>query len=236
VHSIPPKSKQLVIFGTGEMGSLAKFYFEQDSPYIVCAFTADDEYVTSDRFEGLPLVPFSKARGTFPPGEFEMIVALSYRRMNQTRREKYLAAKESGYGLASYICSRSVTWPDLIAGDNCFILENQTIQPGVSIGSNVMIWSGNHIGHGASIGDHAYVSSHVVLSGHASIGPMCFLGVNATVRDFAKVGEACFIAMGAMVTGDVESGSVVIGPGGTTFPPESRQARSLKRKYFGSHQ
>lgn len=227
------KDKQVVIFGTGEIASLAKFYLQHDSGYEVCGFTADDEYVSSDTFEGLLLVPFSKVRDRFPASEFEIFVALSYRRLNQIRSEKYRMVKDANYKLASYVCTKSVVWSGLSIGDNCFILENQTIQPGVTIGNNVMIWSGNHLGHGSTIGDHSYISSHVVISGHVTIGPMCFLGVNSTIRDFAKVGEGSFIAMGALVTGDVEPGSVVVGARGTTFAAETRQAETLKRKYFG---
>lgn len=227
------KDRQVVIFGTGEIASLAKFYLQNDSLYQVCGFTADDEYVSADKFEGLPLIPFSKVRERFPEGECEMFVALSYRRLNRNRRDKYVMAREAGYRMASYVCSRSVYWNDLSIGDNCFVLENQTIQPNVTIGNDVMIWSGNHIGHGAKIGDHTYISSHVVISGHVTIGPMCFLGVNSTVRDFVTIGAESFITMGALVTGDAAPGSVVVGASGATFPAYSRQAKTLKRKYFG---
>lgn len=225
-------TKQLVIFGTGEIASLAHFYFKHDSEYVVRGFTADDEYIESDTFDGLPLVPFSRVQDSFPGAEFEMHVALSYRRLNRIRRAKYEAAKDAGYTLASYVCSRSAYWPDLSLGDNCFILENQTIQPTVKIGSNVMIWSGNHLGHGCTIRDHTYISSHVVISGHSVIGAGCFLGVNATVRDFVTVGEETFVAMGALITRDVAPGSVVVAASGTTFAPESEQAKKLKLKYF----
>lgn len=228
-------AKQLVIFGTGEIASLAHFYFKHDSEYEVCGFTADDEFIESDSFDGLPLVPFSRVKSRFPQTEFEMHVALSYRRLNRIRREKYGAAKDAGYVLASYLCSRSAYWPDLSIGDNCFILENQTIQPTVKIGSDVMIWSGNHLGHGSSIHDHTYISSHVVISGHSVIGAGCFLGVNATVRDFVTVGDETFVAMGALITRDVAPGSVVVAAPGTTFAAESEQAKKLKLKYFDLH-
>lgn len=226
------KDRDLILFGTGEISSLARFYFEADSRYRVVGFTADDEFVTSDTFEDLPLVPFSAVTERFPPERYEMHVALSYRRLNRIRAEKYLQAKARGYALASYVCLRSVTWHDLSVGDNCFILENQTIQPTVRIGSNVMIWSGNHLGHGCQIGDHVYIASHVVLSGHTVIGERCFLGVNATVRDFVTIGADSFITMDASVTADVAPGSVVLPGRGTVFGPETRQARTIKTSYF----
>lgn len=225
-------SKALVIFGTAEMAELAKFYFENDSEYRVAAFTVDDDFAEGDSFQGLPLVPFSQATQRFPPAEYEMHVALSYARLNRLRQEKYEQAKAAGYTLASYVCSKSVTWPDLSLGDNCFILENQTIQPGVRIGNNVMIWSGNHIGHGTQIGDHSYVASHVVISGHCKIGQRNFFGVNSTLRDFCNIGDDCFIAMGAAVARDMPNGSVALAPPAEVYEKDDRRAKALKRMYF----
>lgn len=224
--------KPLVIFGSAEIAYLARYYFEQDSDHRVVAFTVDDEYAVDDTFDGLPLVPFGEVAGRYPPGDHEMFVGLSYKRLNQLREAKYTQAKEAGYRLASYVCSRSVTWPDLSVGDNCFILENQTIQPTVKIGNNVMIWSGNHLGHGSEIGDHSYIASHVVISGHCRIGRRCFLGVNATLKDFCTIGDDCFVAMDASVTRDLASGSAVIGRSGEVLAPDDRRCRVIKKKYF----
>lgn len=224
--------KKLAIFGSAEIASLAHFYFRHDSDYEVVAFTVDDDYVEADSFEDLPLIGFSEFQKRFPPGEVSLHVALSYVRLNSLREEKYKAAKAAGYELPSYVCSRSVTWPDLSVGDNCFILENQTIQPTVTIGNNVMIWSGNHLGHGTAIKDHAYIASHVCISGHCVIGERTFMGVNATTADFTKIGADCFITMDAGVVRDVPDGAVVLGSPATVLPPDDRRAQSIKRKYF----
>ncbi len=226
------KNKKVIIFGTGEIARLAKFYFDKDSFCEVIGFTADDQYVSQNEFDGLPLIPFSKVEDIFSPKEVEMHVALSYRGLNRIRGQKYYEAKQKGYKLFSYICSKSVFWDDLSIGENCFILENQTIQPTVKIGNNVMIWSGNHIGHGAVIKDHCYISSHVVIAGHAVIGERSFLGVNSAVRDFVNIGDETFIAMGTFVSQDTKPGSVVLGEAGKIYEKDSKQARILKRKYF----
>ena len=48
-------------------------------------------------------------------------------------------------------------------GENCFIFEDNTIQPFVVVEDNVILWSGNHIGHHSVIKNHNFVSSHVVI-------------------------------------------------------------------------
>lgn len=226
------KKSELVIFGSAEIARLCRYYFEHDSKYRIVAFTVDDPYVDVDTIDGLPLVPFSKVVDRYPPDRYHMHVGLSYKRLNQMREEKYNQAKSAGYTLASYVCTRSVTWPDLSIGDNCLILENQTIQPTVKIGNNVMLWSGNHIGHGTIIGDHTYIASHVVISGHCKIGSRCFFGVNATVRDFCTIGNDCFIAMDASIIRDLESGSAIFAARGETLGPEDRRGQKIIKKYF----
>jgi sugar O-acyltransferase (sialic acid O-acetyltransferase NeuD family) len=223
---------ELVIFGSAEIADLAYYYFKNDSNYRVVAFTVDDEYVNQSTMCGLPLLPYSQTIKEFPSDVFNMHVALSYGRLNQLRQEKYIQAKNSGYKLASYICSKSVLWPDLLHGDNCFVLENQTIQPLVKIGNNVMIWSGNHLGHGSRIGDHTYISSHVVISGNCVIGERCFFGVNSTVKDFSQIGSDCFIAMDASITRDMPDGSIALGESAKFIDGEDRRAKVIKKKYF----
>lgn len=228
------KTKQLVIFGTQEMAQLAHFYFEHDSAYRVAAFTVDDDYLQEQELKGLPVVPWSEVPSRYRPEEYELFVALSYRRLNALRAEKFAQAKSGGYRLASYLCSKSVTWPDLVIGENCFVLENQTIQPTCRLGDNVYLWSGNHIGHGTTIADHVYLASHVVVSGHCSIGERTFIGVNATLRDFINVGSDCFIAMDASVTADMPDGAVALGQPAAVHKADDKVARMLKRKYFGA--
>jgi len=222
-------AKPLIIFGSGEIASLAKFYFEHDAGRKVEVFTVDDEYVDDNNLGGIPIVPFSQVTKHYPPSEFDGHVALSYKNMNSFRAEKYFAMKNAGYRLASYIASSAVRWPDLVHGDNCFILENQTLQPLVKLGNNVMLWSGNHIGHGSSIGDHTYVASQTVISGHVTIGKNCFIGVNATIRDFRKIGDNVFIGMSASVTSDLADGSVVIPSADQVFDQDDRRAKMIKR-------
>lgn len=227
-------TKSLVIFGTAEIAALARFYFDNDSEYEVVAFTVDDAFVEDARFEGLPVVPFSEVTSSFPADANDMHVALSYQRLNQLREEKYRQCLDAGYRLASYVSTKSFFWPnDLQVGNNCLILENQTIQPTVRIGNNVMIWSGNHLGHGTQVNDHVYISSHVCISGHCVIGERTFMGVNATTKDFITIGADTFVAMDASVTRDVHESAVVLGARSEIHEVDSEIAQRVRSNYFG---
>ena len=221
------KLGRIVIFGTGDIGKLAHFYYKHDSPYEVVAFTANDLHIREHECEGLPVVPFEQVEDKYPPEEYGMFVALSYSKVNTLRAEKYYEAKKKGYRLVSYVCSRLVSWGDLRIGDNCFMLENQTIQPFVQIGDNVTLWSGNHIGHHSVIGDHSFITSHVVVSGYVTVGAYSFLGVNCTIRDGITLAPRSVIGAGAVIMKDTVEDGVYIGPAAKLSPQ-----RSSDIKYF----
>ena len=203
---------KLVVFGAGDIARLARVYFSMDSEHEVVAFTVDAEYRTAADFQDLPLVAAEEVVTRYPPSDYKMFVALSYARMNSIRAQKYAEMKALGYELVSYISSRCSYLSQYQPGDNCFILEDNTIQPFVRIGHNVTLWSGNHIGHDSTIGDHCFISSHVVVSGHVEVGPSCFIGVNATLRNSIAIGERTLIGAGAVIMKNTRPGSVYPGP------------------------
>jgi sugar O-acyltransferase (sialic acid O-acetyltransferase NeuD family) len=197
----------IVIFGAGDIARLAHYYFTRDSEHEVIAFTVDREYVSDDVFLGLPLVAFEELVERYPPQKHKMFVAVSYAKMNKLRAEKYWNAKELGYELVSYVSSRCSFLSNYPVGGNCFVLEDNTIQPFVKIGNNVTLWSGNHIGHDSVIEDHCFITSHVVVSGRVHIHEHCFIGVNATLRNSITIARETLIGAGAIVMKDtVEKG------------------------------
>lgn len=200
--------KKIVIFGTGEIAEIAYFYFSIDSQYEVTAFTVNSSNKKTDKFCGMPVIEFEKISIEYPPEKYDFFVALGYSNLNALRKQKYLEVKALGYKLVSYISSRASLLNQDQIGENCFIFEDNTIQPFVKIGNNVTLWSGNHIGHHSVINDHVFISSHVVISGGVEIGEQCFIGVNATLRDHIKVGEKCVIGAGALLLSSAEPNGI----------------------------
>jgi sugar O-acyltransferase (sialic acid O-acetyltransferase NeuD family) len=201
---------KVVVFGMGDIGRLAHYYFVHDSEHEIVAFSADREYVKESTYLGLPVVEFEKIDQVYPPSDYKMFIALSYARMNQVRADKYFRAKEMGYELVSYLSSRCTFLTDNPIGDNCFILEDNTIQPFVRIGNNVTLWSGNHIGHDSVIGDHCFLASQIVVSGRVQIGAYCFIGVNVTLRNAITVAPHTLLGAGAIIMKDTIEHGVYI--------------------------
>jgi sugar O-acyltransferase (sialic acid O-acetyltransferase NeuD family) len=217
----------LVIFGSGDSAELAHYYFSTDSNFEVVAFTVDSNYITEPDFCGLPVVAFEDVAKNYPPDTYDIFVALGYSKLNAVRKEKFLAAKEMGYKLVSFVSSRATVLNEGRIGENCFIFEDNTIQPFVTIGNNVTLWSGNHIGHHSVIHDHTFIASHVVISGGVEIGEQCFIGVNATLRDHIKIGDRCVIGAGALLLADAAPEGVFTGTASERSKVPSSRMRGI---------
>jgi sugar O-acyltransferase (sialic acid O-acetyltransferase NeuD family) len=223
----------LVVFGVSQWAELAHFYFHHDTDHRVVAFTVDRQYLGETSFKTLPVIPFDEVGTSFSPNEFSMFIPLSFKKMNHIRADKYREAKQRGYKLVSYVSSKATLWPDFKCGDNCFIFEDNTIQPFVQIGNNVVMWSGNHIGHHTTIQDHVMITSHVVISGCCTIGEHCFFGVNSSVRDETVVAHDTLVGMDVSIANDTKEYEIYRAPAAEPERVRSNQIRSLSHKSKG---
>jgi carbonic anhydrase/acetyltransferase-like protein (isoleucine patch superfamily) len=107
--------------------------------------------------------------------------------------------------------------------ENCFILENNVLQPFSRIGNNVTLWSGNHIGHRTVVKNHVFISSHCVISGFCEIRESCFLGVNATIGNNVTLSEDNFIGMGSVISKNTTEDGLYVGN------PATRQKLGAKK-------
>lgn len=205
-------NNNIIIFGVNDLAELAQFYFLNENrfgyndPYPI-AFTVNKEFIKEDTFKGLPVIPFKELEFHYPPSEYKLFAPIAD---NKLREKIYNEGKKKGYKFISYISSKCTNFASEI-GENCFILEDNTLQPFTKIGNNVVLWSGNHIGHHSIIEDNVFFTSHVVMSGHCHVKKGVFLGVNSTLRDGVTIGENSIIGMGSLVTKNVPDNEIWIG-------------------------
>jgi sugar O-acyltransferase (sialic acid O-acetyltransferase NeuD family) len=202
---------KVIIFGVLDTAELAHYYLEHDSEHEVVAFSVNREYIQDESFRGLPLVAFEDVETIFPPAEFSFFAPMTGRNMNRNREAVYNQIKAKGYQLISYISSHATILDRNVIGDNCFILEDNTIQPFTTVGNNVVMWSGNHIGHHGQIKDHVFFTSHVVMSGHCVIESYSFFGVNSTIRDYTNIAQGTLVGMASAITKETEEWGIYIG-------------------------
>lgn len=201
---------KVIVFGVLDTAELAHYYLTHDSEHEVVAFTVNRQYIEHDNFHGLPVVAFEDVETIFPPSEYKFFAPMTGRNMNRNREAIYNHAKAKGYQFISYISSRATLFNNEI-GENCFILEDNTIQPFTTIGNNVVLWSGNHIGHHGQIKDHVFFTSHVVLSGHCVVESYSFFGVNATIRDYTTIAQGTLVGMASAIMKETEEWGVYVG-------------------------
>ena len=185
----------VIIYGTKDVSQLAKFYFENDASRKVLAFCEDAEFIQDESVLDVPVLSFEQIKNTISPNDCQFFVPLYD---NKLRAKKAEFVKSHGYSLTSYVSSKATVWSPV--GENCFVMEDNTIQPFVEIGDNVILWSGNHIGHHSRIKNSVFFSSHVVLSGNCTVEPYCWFGVNSAIRDSLTIAEGTFLAMSSMLT------------------------------------
>ena len=217
------KNKKLIIVGVGETAQIAYEYFSLDSEYVVSGFAVEEEYLKENSLYGLPIISTEDMHLEFPPTKYSAFVAISSTKLNRLRTRIYNEIKNKGYQIASYISSRAFVWPSATIGENCFVFEDNTIQPFVKVGNNVVLWSGNHIGHNTIIQDNCFIASHVVISGFCDIGKSCFIGVNSTIINNITIGKDCFIGAAALIQKNLDDGGVYQ----SESTPESK-VKSLK--------
>lgn len=217
----------LVIVGTGSLARLACHYFRTDSPYSVVAFAVHRALRSCSEFEGLPVIDLESMPERYPASACTAFVAIGYREMNQARARVYDALKAQGYALATYISSHATYLSQTLPGDNCMIMEDNTVQPFVRIGNDVILWSGNHVGHDSSIGDHCFLTSHVVLAGYTQLEPYCFLGCNAVVAGAHPItlGAGSLLGPGSVINKSTAPGSVYAAPRARKLRLRSEQTR-----------
>jgi sugar O-acyltransferase (sialic acid O-acetyltransferase NeuD family) len=203
--------QKVIVFGNGQPAEMNYILLTHSSQYEVAAFTVDRAYIKDDRLFGLPVVPFEDIESIYSPNEYKMSLLMSYRNLNKLRAEKYYQAKSKGYDLISYISPHAVTWPGLVTGDNCFIIDNSVIGPFAEIGNNVFIGTGSLVGHHCVIKDHCFISPGAVILGSTTIEPYCLIGANSTIRDGGiTIARECIIGVGVSITANTKERGVYI--------------------------
>jgi sugar O-acyltransferase (sialic acid O-acetyltransferase NeuD family) len=194
--------KPIFIFGTGRGADTARRYFADEHAYDIVGYVVDREFLRETTFHGRPVVASEEAPERFPPADVMAFVPLGPARMNIVRRDKYLQLKSLGYRFVSYVHPSNRIHAGCKVGENCFILENQSINPDVTVGDNVVMWSGCQIGDRSRIGDHVFMASHVVVNGDAEVGEASYLGSNCTIGHGVRVGRQSFIGANALIGRD----------------------------------
>jgi sugar O-acyltransferase (sialic acid O-acetyltransferase NeuD family) len=217
--------EKLVIIGSGETAELAYDYFSRDTDFEVVGFSAEKAYIHSETLFGLPVVPFEHIEDYFHPHDHTAFVAVSYIQLNRLRSRLFNETKKKGYHLCTYISPKANIGSNVEVGENCFILENVTLQRGAKIGDCVTIWTGSTVGHRSRIGDNCFLAMHAAVSGLCDVGRSCFLGVNCCMSNNLTVASDCLLGAGAVLINNATVvGGVYVGNPAKPLPNKTTNA------------
>ena len=204
------RAKPLVLFGAGPFAALAWSCLTHEGRR-VAGFTVDAAYVGEGEHCGLPVQPFEDLEARFPPAQVDVLLSLGPLSGNRLRLDRYEALKARGYGFATWVSSRAITWPDLDVGEGSMIYEGTVVQPFARVGRNSIVRSSAHISHHVEVGDHAFIGAGACFGGLSSAGDRCFIGLNATIRDGVRIAEGCLVGAGAVVVKDTLPNGLYVG-------------------------
>lgn len=203
--------EKVILFGNQSFAEANYYYLTHDSPYKVAAFTVDRSHLHGDKLFDLPVVPFDEIETAYPPDQYKIAIPLGFAMLNQTRTQKYLAAREKGYTCISYVSSHAIVWKGVTIGENTFIYEGAIIKPFTQIGSNTIIESGAMIGHHVVIADNCFIGPHVAIMGNSTIKAYSIIGANATISQGVVIGASNFIGANALIARSTNDNSAWLG-------------------------
>lgn len=203
------KQRNLVIFGATDFGRMIKYFVDQDDPRQAVAFTVDRAYMQSEEFCGLPVVPFEELAGRYPPEDFDVLIAIGYKRMNDIRKAIFNAAKQKGYHIASFIHSSSIVHSTDI-GEGNILLEKCLVYPFAKIGSGNLMWDHVQISHDGVVGDFNTFSSYADMCGYVHIGNNCYFGKHCIMKEHVRIADYTLVGAAAFATRNTEPYNVVV--------------------------
>lgn len=202
--------KDIIIFGIGNIAEVAYYYLKNDTNHNIIGFALEKKYIKEKFKFKLPIIEFEKMENNYPPNKYTFFAPCSGTNLNRFRERIYNEGKKKGYNFFTYISSKANVYTENI-GENCFILENTTIQPYTKIGNNCILWSGSCLCHHSIIENHVFIATQVVISGMCRIKNYCFIGANASLKDSVTLEEGTVVGMSACITKNTKGNAIYIG-------------------------
>jgi sugar O-acyltransferase (sialic acid O-acetyltransferase NeuD family) len=201
--------KKIIILGHTNAAEIFFAIISKDPLYEVSGFSVHQKYIDKDSLFGVKVVPFETLTNHFPPNEYEILNAVGYGNVNRNREKTYVAAKEAGYTLMSYIHPSASNLADHI-GESVFVMPGAVIEPYATVGSNSVICSNTVIAHHSKVEEHCWVASGAVVSGGATIKRNSFIGVNATIVNNTVIEEYNIIGAQTLIAKNTAASGVYL--------------------------
>lgn len=203
------KMKKIIIFGLSDLGRLLLWYLKKDTNREVVAFTAHREYIDCDKFCGLPVEDFETIESKYSVKNYEILIAIGNRKMNNIRKNIFINSKNKGYSIASYIHS-TVSLNSANVGEGNIILENCLLYPYSQIGDGNLLWDNVVINHDCKCGNFNTFAGSTDLNGYVKIGDNCFFGKKSIIKEHIRIADYSLIGAGAFCQVNTSKYDVIV--------------------------
>jgi acetyltransferase-like isoleucine patch superfamily enzyme len=186
--------KQILIIGSGAI-------FEE-----VFQLAASSPGLTVERLEAHAPDPSTfelPDLATYPPAEWQMLVALDDRGLNLSRTQLVAALKGRGYKLHRLVAPDAHVSPAAVMGENAIVMPGATISGTTKLGLNVFVGAGARIADGCKIGNGAYLDVGCILGRGVELGDYVSVGVAAMIHAGSKIGRYCELRQAQAYRGQI---------------------------------
>lgn len=198
--------KDLIIFGNSDLAKTVTHFLQQD--YNIAAYCVDKAFIKGNSFLSKPLVPFEDVKNLYPPDNFEMFIAIGYKKRNSVREQKINAAKNLGYNLISYIHPSATIDNTATIGKSCMILENCVVQAFSEMKNGCIMWANATLCHDSIVEENCFICSNACINGFVTVKRNTFIGAGAIIRDKITINKNNLIGAGCTIQSDTEEGAI----------------------------
>lgn len=201
---------QYVIFADSTFAERIHKYISSEKDSEVLCFTNEENFITRNEINGVPVVPFERLTELYDIESFELLICIGYAQMNQLRERIYQMCKNKGYKIGTWISKTALIYSEDIQEGN-IIMPGTLIGPTCSLGKCNILESRVCISHDSIIGNFNFISSAVTTGGFADLGNNTFIGLNATIRDGVKIDDYTLVGAAANVLSSTSQGGIYVG-------------------------
>ena len=203
--------RDIFILGTTEYAFMLHTMIEQEKEFHVIGHTCSAEQVENNRNvctkHFTELFPFEEL-GTII-NQVNILNAIGYSRMNETRKRMSFECINRGYSLVNYISKRAILLSEL-KGTGNIVFPGAYIGTNIQIGDGNVFYTGSVLTHDIEVGEFNFFAANSTIGGVVTIGSNCFIGMGATIKNRIEIADYTLIGAGAYVDHSSNKEDVIV--------------------------
>lgn len=196
-----------VIFGISPFSLLVSAEMKDDG-IEVDAFTVNKDFLPNEWNQKIPIVSLEELGTFFKDDDFEVIITVGYKQMNENRMKAYKECKKYGYSIGEYIHSTSICNVEK-RGIGNVILSGCKLHKYSNIGDFNIFVDDTIIGHESEVGSFNFFAG-MTTGGMVKIGNNCFFGMKSVVNNNLCVGDYTLLGAGTVLTDNCDGETVIM--------------------------